>query len=135
MHGLLFLLKESLTSFDKRYHRKVAFFNEWSFYRHIRSYSVEASTKPGSTVGTILDVLEPYIPFKLSEENFDLFMEAVFAPDLDPQFTHKAKMDFVMTVRGIRHPSEWEQTLAVCEGIRALKEDLEDPKSQIEVTI
>ena len=110
---LIYLLKESLNLFDRQ-SSKIVFFNDWSLYRHIREFN---------NIGEILDTLEPYIPFRLTEENFDLFMESVFV-EINPQFAHKAKLDFVMFLRGIKNPTEWEQTIAVCEAIRAVKGEL-----------
>ena len=114
--SLMNLLKESLAFFDSQCY-KVAFLNEWCMYRHICDFRI-----PGrqirANIGALLDVLEPYIPFRISEDNFDLFMESI------PQFTHKAKLDFVVFLRDIRNPEEWERTLAVCEAIRAVKEEL-----------
>ena len=94
-------------------------------YRHIRNFSVPSMQGRYSTVGTLLDILEPYIPFNLTEENFNLFIETVTAtenPSL--RFVHKAKLDFVVALRAMRRPWQWDQTLATCESIRALKEKL-----------
>ena len=122
--GLINFLKESLTIFDRQY--KVAYFNDWSFYHHVRNFYVTCEgVRKGATIGAILDILEPYIPFKLSEENFELFMESVLKHhNITPEFSHKAKLDFVLALRTIRHPEELNQTLAVCESIRALKEEM-----------
>ena len=126
--GLMNLLKESLTFFDKQCCNKVAFFNDWCLYRHIREFDI--NRVPGrkrfrADIGALLDILEPYIPFRLTEENFDLFMEAVLlSQEPSPQFTHKAKLDFCLAVRAIRSVNQWEHALAVCESIRALKEEL-----------
>lgn len=126
--SLLYLLKESLSFFDKECYPKIVFFNDWCLYRHIRNFDIP--NMPGkkrfkAKLGTLLDVLEPYIPFKLSEENFELFMDAALRPEEPlPQFIHKAKLDFVVALRAIRHQQQWEQALAVCETIRAVKEEM-----------
>lgn len=124
--SLLYLLKESLSFFDKKCYPKIVFFNEWCMYRHIRDFDIPCM--PGkkrfnANIGTLLDILEPYIPFKLTDENFELFMGAVFSPE-EPGFIHKAKLDFVVALRAIQHQHQWEQALAVCESIRSLKEDM-----------
>ena len=124
--GLMNLLKESLLSFDRCY--KVVFLNDWCLYQHIREFDIPRF--PGkkrfkASIGTIIDILEPYIPFKLTEENFDLFMEAVLLPqEMSPEFAHKAKLDFVVALRAIKTTGQWEQSLAVCESIRSLKEEM-----------
>jgi len=118
------LLEETLVSF-KNQCNKVAFFNDWCMYNHIRNLDTR---KKHLSVGQLLDVLEPYIPFRLTEENFDYFMEAVVTADeaneIDPKFAHKAKMDFVLSLKAIEHPNGWEQATAVCEAIRAIKEEM-----------
>ena len=143
---LILLLKESLTVFDKQCYQKIVFFNEWCLYQHVRDFAVSSinsrssiSSGPaykgrsllkrnrakGTTIGVLLDIIEPYIPFKLSEDNFELFMDSVLKPeDTTPEFSHKAKLDFIQALRTIRRPEEWNQTLAVCESIRQLKEEL-----------
>ena len=125
--GLMNLLKESLTFFDKQCYPKITFMNDWCMYQHIREFDIPrvGNKRFYAKIGALLDILEPYIPFRISEENFDLFMEAVLLPEEpSPQFLHKAKMDFCKSVQAIRNLEQWEQTLAVCEAIRALKEEL-----------
>ena len=125
LSGLMRLLKESLAFFDKKCYPKVAFFNDWCLYRHIRSCNVPelGKKKLRTNIGALLDILEPYIPFKLSEENFDLFMEAVMAPE-EEQFTHKAKMDFCLALHATKSQEQWEEAVEVCESIRSLREKL-----------
>ena len=126
LESLLSLLKDALEDFEARCHHKIAFFNDWCMYRHIREYKLPALHREVANIGTLLDVLEPYIPFKLTEENFELFMESVFLPhEPGPSFSHKAKMDFVIALRAIRSQVQWRQALSVCEAIRAIKEELE----------
>jgi len=123
LKSLLHLLLESISVFDKQYPR-VVFFDDWSLYRHMRRFRLP-QRHFRANIGTLLDILEPYIPFKLTEENFEMFMDAVIFPDnADPQLTHKPKLDFVIALRAIRQPHQWEQALEVCEAIRALKEEL-----------
>ncbi|MCL2400889.1 MAG: hypothetical protein FWC91_14245, partial [Defluviitaleaceae bacterium] len=126
LFGLMNILKETLTIFDEIHYRKTIFFNEWSLYQHIREFEAYKTTDivhKYDKVGVLLDDLEPYIPFRLTEENFDLFMEAVLKPHEENHFiAHKAKMDFVMAIREIELPDQWEQALNVCEAIRALRE-------------
>ena len=84
------------------------------------------SARPGkeespATLGMVLDILEPYIPFRLTEENYDIFMETLLQPE-NPFLSHKAKLDFIIKLRAITNPAEWEQTILVCETIRSIKE-------------
>ena len=128
LNGLMHVLKETITIFDKEHSRKVLFFNEWSLYNHIRNFDIhktEILEHNYDTVGVLLDDLEPYIPFRLTEENFGLFMESVLKPQEENQpLAHKAKLDFVMAIRDIKASYQWEQALNVCEAIRSLREDL-----------
>ena len=127
LEGLMYLLKESLSYFDKECYPKIVFFNDWCMYRHIRTFDIPLmdDKRFNTNIGTLLDVLEPYIPFKLTEENFDMFMESVFLPEeASIQFIHKAKMDFVVAIRAVKNSEQWEQALLVCESIRSLKEEL-----------
>ena len=125
---LMNLLKESMISFNRQCSSNVTFFNDWCLYRHIRSFPVPhmpGKKRKYATIGALLDILEPYIPFRLTEENFDLFMDAVFLPEEPgPQLFHKARLDFIISLRAIKNPSQWEQVLAVCETIRAVKEEM-----------
>ena len=130
--SLMNLLKQTLAYFDNRHSHNVAFFDDWCFYEHICNFNIpykqnipKGKKRKQATVGALLDVLEPYIPFRLSDENFDMFMRAAFRPE-EPstKLVHKARLDFVMALRDIKEPSQWEQTLSVCEAIRALKEEL-----------
>ena len=130
--GLMTLLKQTLTYFDNCRSANVVFFDDWCFYQHIRGFNIpykqniqKRVKRKQATVGALLDVLEPYIPFRLSEENFNMFMKAAFGPE-EPssKLVHKAKLDFVIALRDIKEPSQWEQALSVCEAIRALKEEL-----------
>ena len=117
---LMTALRDTLTCFHQQCYANVAFLNEWCLYKHIRAFAVPKPVfgRRRATVGAILDLLEPYIPYKLSEDNFELFMALVEQQE-DPQlFAHKAKLDFINV---IREPGNWEHTLAVCETIRALK--------------
>ena len=126
--SLMHLLKDALAFFDKQFHPKVTFFNDWCLYRHICGFNIHrimGKKRRHFTIGMLLDVLEPYIPFRLTEENFDLFMETALIPqESGSQFSHKAKLDFIIALRAIRDYSQWEQILAVCESIRVLKEEL-----------
>ena len=124
LKSLLYLLMESITFFDKQ-HPRVVFFDDWSLYRHLRRCKIPEK-RFRANIGTLLDILEPYIPFKLTEENFEMFMDAVIFPEkADVQLTHKPKLDFVIALRAIRQPRQWEQALEVCEAIRALKAEIE----------
>ena len=126
--SLIYLLKESLVFFDKKCYPRITFFNKWSLYTHIRNCDLPDTVnkkRTNSNIGTLLDILEPYIPFTLTDENYDMFMEAVLSPqNVSPQFTHKAKLDFCLALRKIHNINQWEQTLAACESIRALRGEL-----------
>ena len=125
--ALMKLLKESLAFFDKQCYPKVVFFNNWCLYAHVRDCDVpRVINNIGQTnIGEILDIIEPYIPLRLTEENYELFMEALFqSEEMSHNFTHKAKMDFLMHLRHIQTPAQWEETLAACESIRAIKQKL-----------
>jgi len=128
LYKLMCLLKDALASFDKHCSHRLAFINDWCLYRHIRDFSVPGASgkrQKYATVGALLDMMEPYIPYRLTDENFELFMDATLFPEEpNSQFFHKAKLDFVVTLRAIRHPYQWEQAFAVCETIRTIKEAL-----------
>jgi len=133
--GLMTILKDSVDSFNEKC-PNVEFINEWCMYRHLRSIGVPRRfgwfswlglsnlirrKKNLTTLGVVIDILEPYIPFRLTEENFELFMETLAQPE-NPFFAHKARLDFVVALRNISSPTEWEHTISVCETIRSLKE-------------
>ena len=120
LYGLMKLLKEALSFFEKQCYPKVAFFNDWCMYCHLRSFRIPQKR---TSIGHLLDVLEPYIPIRLSDENYEMFMQWFFDTK-EPQLSHKAKMDFVVTLQGIENPAGWEQAFEVCETIRSIKEEL-----------
>lgn len=126
LRGLINLLKESLTFFYNQ--NKIKFLNDWCMYLHIRDYAIPKKGKMrfNTNIGSILDILEPYIPFRLTEENFDLFMDAVFLPEeiseeINMKLSHKSKMDFCLSLRALRDNDDWSQMLSTCETIRALR--------------
>jgi len=115
LYGLMNLLKEALSFFEKQCYPKVAFFNDWCMYCHLRNFRIPQKR---TNIGHLLDILEPYIPIRLSDENYEMFMQWL------PQLSHKAKMDFVVTLRGLEDPEQWEKAFEVCETIRSIKEEL-----------
>jgi len=128
--GLMTILKNSVDSFNQKC-SNVEFMNDWCMYRHLRAIGVPRSSEKSwfslfrrkklATLGLVIDILEPYIPFRLTEENFELFMETLAQPE-NPFFAHKARLDFIVAMRDISNPEEWEEVLSVCETIRSLKE-------------
>lgn len=154
-------LKRTLRAFDRRYGAKIMFINDISFYHHFHTYPLSSALhsvkeKPGVTpaepplwsdlwephdtqlkkVDDILDILEPFMPLTLNEENFDLFLRATREmekrPDTTPEdqdlpdyFTRKARFDFVVRLRQTESPEQWEWLLNVCDTLRDIKEQLE----------
>jgi hypothetical protein len=133
-------LKRTLLWFELHYSRNLVFFDKQSMYWHMRNVVLSPpdnfcgkkrfQRKPPADLGELLDIIEPYIPIQLTEDNFNFFMDAVTdsyrdAVDLPDAFTHKAKQDFVAKLRAFTHPSEWQQVMMVCESIRFIKEQLE----------
>jgi hypothetical protein len=119
------ILKNALSTFDAQQHKKVVYLNDRCLYRHARRFVYHGGEgEPTCTIGELVDLIEPYIPFKLTEENFDLLMDAVNEPEIELplDFSHKAKQDFIANLRNVKKPAEWYNIMAVCESIRAMKE-------------
>lgn len=132
MHEYIVTLKKTINAFERQYTRNIYFFNELCFYDHLRRFPLCGTKKRGKTVMVedMLDALEPYIPLKLTEENFELFLRAVQDTDnpqveLPDYFTYKARIDFVITLRECESVPGREWLVSICDAIRELKEELD----------
>lgn len=127
MRNCMTALRETIEDFDRYCGRDLLFFNDLSFYNHIRRCPVTGSAS--RCVDDLLDRIEPYIPLTLSDENFDLFVNAAREAEdcwdgLPDYFTQKARMDFVALLRRTDGPDGWEWLFSVCDAIRELKTEL-----------
>ena len=122
------LLKELIEYESIRYYPNVKFINKAALYNHMRA---------AQCIEELLDIIEPYIPFRLTEENFRTFVEAIgnFTKAeenmydagnaiLHSCFASKAKQDFIAEIQKSTAWEHWQRITAECEAIREIKEIL-----------
>jgi hypothetical protein len=125
----LFILKDTLNAFDQGNDRKLVFIDKNSFYHYIGRYPLRAPTAlAAQTVNDLLDVIEPYLPLALNEENFDLFLRAARETEGLPEalpdyFLEKARLDFLVSLYEADDPLRYGQICNTCEAMRTLWEE------------
>jgi len=115
-------LKKSINSISMQMPKNIVFFNAMSFYFHIKDLPCYGRM----TVDEILSRIEPYIPIRLTQDMFDMFLDNILAAkngdELNLELMVKAKGDFVYAVHDANTPEEWSAIVSTCESIRQVKE-------------
>jgi len=115
-------LKKSVNSISSQLPRNIVFFNAVSFYFHIKDMHCFGRL----TIEEVLSRIEPYIPIRLTQEMFDMFLDNILAAkngeELNMELMIKAKGDFVYAVQDANGPEEWAAIVNTCESIRQMKE-------------
>jgi len=115
-------LKKAVNSIGSQLPKNIVFFNAISFYFHIKDMPCRGRL----TIDELLDRIEPYIPIRLTQEMFDMFLDNILAAkngdDLNMELMIKAKGDFVFSVQEANSPEAWAVIVNTCESIRAMKE-------------
>ena len=142
MKQCIITLKTTLDAFDLRCGRKILFISDGSFFDHVRAFPLVRSAFGLQTLDELLDVMEPYLPLTLTDENFELFVhaaklagsdrsrpvltgEAGYDPARVPDcFSRKARVDFIALARRADAPEHWEWIFNLCNTIREIKEEL-----------
>lgn len=91
------------------------------------SLSKNERKSPPNTVGAILDKIEPYIPFGLTNETLDIFLTAYQAKtpeemeNIRIQFSYRSRLDFLNLIKKTTDPCAWKELVNSCEKLRLEK--------------
>ncbi len=120
-------LKNTIKNLNYSAVYNIIFFNVESFYFYFNG--MICSDEKEYTVEEILDIIEPYIPFALTENTIDFFLEATTSftdeeiIEVEKKLNTKAKVDFINCLRNIKTEKEWLYVKSICESIRHYKEN------------
>ena len=125
MRQCMTALRAAMDAFNRGCGKKLVFINDKCYYDHLRGFSSESA----ENIDSLLDIIEPYIPYALTDENFELFLRAAkdterFPDEMPDYFTQKARVDFIAALRRAETPEQCAWLFHVCDAIRELKEDL-----------
>ena len=123
LNASLSRLKKSISGISAQLPKNIVFFNAISFYYHIKDLPCYGRF----TIDDLLNRIEPYIPIRLTQEMFDMFLDNILAAkngeELNMELMLKAKGDFVYAVQEANGPEEWAVIVNTCESIRQMKEN------------
>jgi len=115
-------LKRSINGICSQLPKNIVFFNAVSFYFHIKDLPCYGRL----SIDELINRIEPYIPIRLTQEMFDMFLDNILAAkngeELNLELMIKAKGDFVYSVQEANTPEEWAVIVNTCESIRQVKE-------------
>ena len=122
LNACLSRLKRSINNISSQLPKNIVFFNTVSFYFHIKDMPCYGRL----SIDELLNRIEPYIPIRLTQEMFDMFLDNIAAAknggELNMELMIKAKGDFVYAVQNANGPEEWTAIVNTCESIRQMKE-------------
>ncbi|MDR2650349.1 MAG: hypothetical protein LBB94_11640 [Clostridiales bacterium] len=115
-------LKRAVNGTDSATPDNVIFFNAISFYFYIK----DLPCRGRQTIDEVLSLIEPYIPIRLTQEMFDMFLDNILTVKNGEEPTIEmmihAKGDFLLDVREANTPEAWANIVDTCESIREMKE-------------
>ena len=115
-------LKRAINMHGSSLPKNVVFFNTVSFYLFVKDFPCHGQL----TIEDLLSRVEPYIPIRLTQEMFDMFLENILAAkngdELSQELMIKAKGDFIYDVHAANTPESWANIINTCESIRGMKE-------------
>ena len=115
-------LKRAINCHSSNLPKNVFFFNALSFYLFMKDLPCHGKL----TIDDIISRIEPYIPIRLTQETFDMFLDNILAAkngeELSEELMLKAKGDFVYAVQAANTPETWATIVKTCESIRGMKE-------------
>ncbi|MDR1642259.1 MAG: hypothetical protein LBT59_21415 [Clostridiales bacterium] len=115
-------LKKSINACTMSNMRNIIFFNPVSFYHFIKDLPCHGRL----SIDDVLDKVEPFIPMKLTQDNFELFIDSVMESKNSEEniadLMTKVKGDFVCQIQSARSPSQWSDIVSTCESIRQMKD-------------
>ncbi|MDR1001226.1 MAG: hypothetical protein LBL96_10595 [Clostridiales bacterium] len=115
-------LKRSVNTAGERIPGNMYFFNPLSFYLYIKDDMCFGK----QTIEQVMKRIEPFIPLRLSEDNFEIFLDNMLEPEradeIHSELMEKVKGDFIYTVLGANSPETWADITSTCESIRHMKE-------------
>ena len=118
----LIRLKRAINNHGFNLPKNIVFFNAVSYYFFIKDLPCYGRL----TIDDLLGRIEPYIPIRLTQEMFDMFLDNILAAkngeELGEELMLKAKGDFVYAVQAANTPEAWDAIAKTCESIREVKE-------------
>ena len=118
----LIRLKRAINNHGFSLPKNIVFFNAVSYYFFIKDLPCYGRL----TIDDLLSRIEPYIPIRLTQEMFDMFLDNILAAkngeELGEELMLKAKGDFVYAVQAANTPEAWDAIAKTCESIREVKE-------------
>jgi len=115
-------LKRAINIHGSNLPKNIVFFNTVSFYLHVKDLPCHGRF----TIEDLLSRVEPYIPIRLTQEMFDMFLENILAAkngdELSQELMVKAKGDFIYDLHAANSPDAWAYIVNTCESIRGMKE-------------
>ena len=115
-------LKRAINCHGSNLPKNILFFNALSFYLFIKDLPCHGRM----SIDDILSRIEPYIPIRLTQDMFDMFLENIIAAkngdELNQDLIIKAKGEFIYDVYEANTPEIWASIVKTCETIREMKE-------------
>jgi hypothetical protein len=100
----------------------IYFFNPVSFYCYIK----DSICFGRQSIEDVVNRIEPYIPLRLTEDNFEMFLDNMLDVNGDNEIgtdlMTKVKGDFIYAMLGANSPEMWAELTGSCESIRHMKE-------------
>ena len=123
LHLCLTRLKRAINAIGQQLPKNIVFFNALSYYFFIKDLPCHGRI----TIDDLLGRIEPFIPIRLTQEMFDMFLDNIIAAkngdELNMELLVKAKGDFVYEIHAANTPEAWASILSTCESIREMKEN------------
>ncbi|MDR1536574.1 MAG: hypothetical protein LBU32_00995 [Clostridiales bacterium] len=115
-------LKKGINNCSLKDIKNIIFFNPVSFYFFVKDFPCHGR----QTIDDVLDRIEPYIPLRLTQDNFELFIDSVLETKENEEniidLMIKVKGDFVYSIQSARSPNQWSEIVDTCESIRQMKD-------------
>ena len=116
-------LKRTINAMRSLMPKNIVFFNAVSFYFYVK----DAPCYGRLSIDDVLGRIEPYIPIRLTQEMFDMFLDNILAAkngeELNTELMIRAKGDFVYEVQEANTPEAWAVIVNTCNTIREMKEN------------
>lgn len=114
--GSLYLLRQSLSKWERERKKNVIFLNSPAIFSALCPLPCGTDT-----IGGVLEKIESCIPLALTQKSLSLFLEACAKPQRDKAtaFLESCKTDFLMLLLYAGdHEEIWENIVSLCEELR-----------------
>lgn len=122
--------RETIQTFDYLDLDNVVFFNLESVYVYMKYIENNPFSRQYNELQSILDHLQPYLPFLSSERARDFLIKFSTITDeqaieqLKIEYMDKLRTDFINVVRRLNNENDWYLIVNTCEEIRSRKEEV-----------